>query len=306
MDEAIDHRISRIANRQQINITRAQLIALGLSDNGIRYRRRKGNLYLVHRAVYSVGRPPRTGPEKACAAVLACGDQAALAGEAAAAAWGFRKWPHPPYEVAAPTDRKHPGIKSHVVKLHPKDVRKHLGMRITSPARTALDLAARLPDHQLKRAVNDARLDPDIRLTLAQLADVIERYPRHPGVKRLKWFVEKGPRNPTRSGYEDEFPEFCDKYDIPQAAINDVVAGIEIDAYYESERLAVELDGWESHSGRAAFERDRERDATLLDEMHIPTLRITKERYEADPGREAARLKRILEHRRRELRDDAA
>jgi hypothetical protein len=274
---------------------------VGLSDDGIRYRLKKGNLYLVHRAVYSVGRPPRTGPEKACAAVLACGDGAALADEAAAAAWGFRKWPHPPYTVFTPRNRRQADIKTKRVKLHPKDVRRHLGMRITSPARTALDLAARLADPQLKRAVNEARLNRDVRLTLDQLADVIARYQRHPGAKRLAWFVEKGPKQPTRSGYEDLFPEFCEHYGLSQPLINEWLAGYRADAYFERERLVVELDGWDTHSDRASFEENRERDATILDKLQIPTLRITWERYKNDPDREAARLHRILGNRRTEL-----
>jgi hypothetical protein len=296
MTHALDARISKVALKQQGNIKLTELRSIGLTYRQVEYRVGIGRLYPIHRGVFGVGRPPKTGPEQACAAVLACGDQAALAGEAAAAAWGFRKWLHPPYDVIAPTQHKHPGINTHRSKLHPKDVRKHLGMRITSPARTLLDLAARLPDDQLKRAVNDARLAK--RVTLDQLAQVIERYPRHPGAKRLKWFVEKGPKNPSRSGFEDEFAEFCEQYGLPKPLTNEWLAGYRTDAYFPDHGLVVELDGWNSHSDRASFEENRERDAAILDELMIPTIRITRERYETDPAREAARLHRILEWRR--------
>jgi hypothetical protein len=177
-------------------------------------------------------------------------------------------------------------------------------MRVTSPARALLDLAARLPDNELKRAVNDARLDRDIRLTLAQLADVIARYPRHPGAKRLRWFVEKGPKNPSRSRFEDEFAEFCEQYGLPQPLTNEWLAGYRADAYFPDHGLVVELDGWDPHSDRESFEENRERDAAILDQLMIPTIRITRERYDTDPDREAARLHRILERRRRD--DDVA
>jgi hypothetical protein len=212
----VDREIAKIADRQQINITRAQLISVGVDDDGIRYRRRKGNLYLIHRAVYSVGRPARLGPERASAAVLACGGGAALADEAAAASWGFRKWPYPPYTVFDERERRHKGINTRRVKLHPKDIRRHEGIRVTSPARTALDLAAHLPDKQLKRAIDEARMSPTARLTLNQLRDVVARYPHHPGAKRVRWFLGITQEEPNRSGYEDEFDEFCEERGFPR------------------------------------------------------------------------------------------
>lgn len=70
-----------------------------------------------------------------------------------------------------------------------------------------------------------------------------------------------------------------------------------MDAYFPGEELIVELDGWPYHKDRATFESDRDRDATML--MHgIPTVRITYDRLEADPDREAARLHSILEQQR--------
>jgi len=41
------------------------------------------------------------------------------------------------------------------------------------------------------------------------------------------------------------------------------VAGLEVDAVWPQWRLVAELDGYAFHGTRAAFERDRERDARL-------------------------------------------
>ena len=72
------------------------------------------------------------------------------------------------------------------------------------------------------------------------------------------------------------------------------VNGRQVDAYFPDHNLIVELDGWDYHKDRHAFETDRERDAHQL--AHgIRTLRITKDRLTTNPDREAARLKRILE-----------
>jgi very-short-patch-repair endonuclease len=295
----VDREIAKIADRQQINITRAQLISVGVDDDGIRYRRRKGNLYLIHRAVYSVGRPARLGPERASAAVLACGGGAALADEAAAASWGFRKWPYPPYTVFDERERRHKGINTRRVKLHPKDIRRHEGIRVTSPARTALDLAAHLPDKQLKRAIDEARMSPTARLTLNQLRGVVARYPHHPGAKRVRWFLGITQEEPNRSGYEDEFDEFCEERGFPRPVTNRVMHGYRIDKFFVDENVAVELDGWITHSDEFADDDNNEQEATLL-EHGIPTLRIKRRRFEENPDREERRLRRILERRRRE------
>ncbi len=53
------------------------------------------------------------------------------------------------------TDRRPAGAHVHVSRtLTPRDLRHHLGIRVTSPARTLLDMAAGLVDLELARAVN--------------------------------------------------------------------------------------------------------------------------------------------------------
>ena len=41
------------------------------------------------------------------------------------------------------------------------------------------------------------------------------------------------------------------------------VCGYEVDFFWPEARLVVEFDGWSTHSSRAAFERDRRKDADL-------------------------------------------
>ena len=58
--------------------------------------------------------------------------------------------------------------------------------------------------------------------------------------------------------------------------------GFEVDAYWPSHGLVVELDGYDFHRTRAAFERDRERDARLraagLDVLRFSWRQVTRER----------------------------
>lgn len=141
--------------------------------------------------------------------------------------------------------------------------------------------------------INDARHTGYIRLTA--LKDVLDRNPRHPGTKLLTRFIEQ-PTNPTNSPFEDDFLAFCARYDLPTPEINLPFNGRKLDAYFPDHGVIVELDGWGFHKQRQAFEDDRERDADHLDHGLV-TVRITKDRFDATPDPEAARLKRIMSRR---------
>lgn len=65
----------------------------------------------------------------------------------------------------------------------------------------------------------------------------------------------------TRSELERRFVEMCDGAGLPRPAINLFVAGHQVDASWLDRGLVVEVDSYEFHRGRAAFETDRRRDA---------------------------------------------
>jgi very-short-patch-repair endonuclease len=242
--------------------------------------------------VYAVGRPPSTPLERAAAAVLACGPGAALSHMGALALWGFTKnWPAA-FDVVVQADRRPQGVTVHRYRnLLRRDIRVQLGIRATSPARTILDGAPRLDPKQRIRVVNDA-LHSHF-LTQAQLADVRHRFPLHPGAKLLDPFLNG---NPTRSPFEDDFIAFCRRHKLPRPQVNVCVAGHTVDALFQAQRLIVELDGWEFHNDRDAFETDRARDADTL-HAGYRTLRITWDRLHRHADAEAKRLWEILRKR---------
>jgi Transcriptional regulator, AbiEi antitoxin/Protein of unknown function (DUF559) len=291
--EALDKAIALIAGRQFGYITRTQLLAIGLGPHAIKYRVKVGRLIPVYAGVYAVGTVNRTPLGRATAAVLACGEHAVLSYGSAASLWGFNKYWDMPLEVTAPTVRKHKGIKVHRSRtLARSDITKQLGVRVTTPERTALDIAPRLTDKRLRRVVNDARHAGYVHLDA--LADVLARNPTHPGAKRLRPFVET-PSNPTRSGLEDEFAVFCTRYGLPTPVTNTHLLGYEVDALFPVERVIVEIDGRRFHED--TFESDRDRDADML-AAGIVTVRITDKRMNHNPEHEARRLNKILEARR--------
>jgi hypothetical protein len=293
MASVFDKLIAAFAAKQFGYITRAQLLAIGLGSRAIDYRIATGRLIPVYRGVYAVGSVNITPLGRATAAVLACGDQAALSHGSGTSLWGFYKYSDMPLEVIAPTVHTHKGIKVHRSRtLARGDITRQLGVRVTTPERTALDIAPRLNDKRLKRVVNDARHAGYLHLDA--LADVLARNPTHPGTKRLNPFVETR-TNPTRSPLEDDFAVFCRRYGLPTPVTNTYLFGREIDAWFPVERVIVELDGRQFHED--TFESDRDRDADML-AAGIVTVRITDKRMNQNPEREAGRLNKILRGRR--------
>ena len=290
--QGLDRAIGALAAKRHGNVTTQQLLELGIDEAAIRYRVQVGRLYREHWGVYSVGRPARTPHERASAAVLACGPAAALSHRSAMALWGYwRRWDEP-FEVVVPGDRRPAGIKVHrSTTLHWRDLTTQLRIRVTSPARTVFDITRGLNDKQLKRTVNNAL--HSLWLHESQLLEVVARLRHLPPARRIAPLLGL-PGTPPRAGWEDDFPAFCVENDLPVPVMGAVIGGYIVDAVFVREKVIVELDSWEFHKDRIAFENDRERDAQML-ALGYRTIRITWERLHARPHQEAARLRKILE-----------
>jgi hypothetical protein len=252
----------------------------GWTAQAIKVRVRQGLLIRVHAGVYAVGHVRNDAIGQAMAAVLACGACAVLSHDSAAALWGFRKWRGGPIHVTAPSYHCRRGIKAHRCRLERREWTRHWGIPVTRPARTLVDIRHTLPEKQLKRAINDALISNHLRD-----GDLIGT--------PLEGYVEELSRSPL----EDDYRPWARRYGVPEAEYNVTLGRYQADVYFRAERLIVELDGWPFHRTRKAFEDDRERDAYMLAHQ-IATVRITRERLENAPAREAERLIAILDSRR--------
>ncbi|MFL5861948.1 MAG: DUF559 domain-containing protein [Solirubrobacteraceae bacterium] len=269
-------------------MTRQQLLELAVPSATIAYWVTNRRLVRVHAGVYAVGHRQHSGAARAMAAVLACDPGAVLSHGSAAALWGVRPWPRTP-EVTCALERRRPGIRTHRTEtLITKHVRTHRNIRVTSPARTVLDLLPRLTDAELIRMVNDLRLAGHLRP--AELRRLVE------ASQRVKALLDPD-QAPTRSEFEDRFLAFTAEYGLPQPQLNVTLFGREVDALFAEEKVIVELDGWRFHQDHSSFESDRERDATAAEHGYL-TIRITWARLRDDPAREAARLHTTLARRR--------
>lgn len=73
--------------------------------------------------------------------------------------------------------------------------------------------------------------------------------------------------------------------------MNAAILGFEVDVLWRDLSFAIEIDGWDAHSGRAAFERDRLKRATLA--AHgVAVMPVTGRQLRRDPGGVAGRIRR--------------
>jgi hypothetical protein len=130
---------------------------------------------------------------------------------------------------------------------------------------------------------------------LRGVEDLLSRNGGHHGRSRLRRAIALyKPTSFTRSGLEKRFLELVLEAGLPQPHTNFVEYGFELDCYWPEHRFAVELDVFETHGTRAAFERDRERQEELL-LAGITMTRVTGPRLEREPEEVIRRVARLLE-----------
>jgi Transcriptional regulator, AbiEi antitoxin/REase_MTES_1575 len=290
-----------LAERQHGVVSRRQLLAIGYSDAAITRAAGAGRLHRVHRGVYAVGYRRLSRRGHCLAAVLACGAGATLSHSSAAWLWGLiPNWPATAH-VSIPSRGKsrHSIRVHHAPALTDGDRSLRDAIPVTAVPRTLLDLSSLLPSRQLDRAIE--RSDQLGLFDLRAVEVLLARTAGHPGWGRLGHALATY-REPafTRSELERRFLDLVREAGLPVPSANAFVAGYEIDMYWSGERFAVELNGYEYHRTRAAFERDRLRQEELK-LAGIDSIRITARRVERDPESVVTRLATLLDGRRRQL-----
>ena len=246
----------------------------------------------MYRGVYLVG-PVEPSLTRAMAAVLVSGKGALLSHYPAAVLWGLRPAPaHAIHVVVAGRRVDGPkGVQVHKIKtLHPRDARSRHGIPTTSPARTLLDLATQVPQRELDRAVNQARVTKLVSDT--SLNEQFSRYPLHRGTAALRRALQHTPAF-TRSEGERRLLRLVKKARLPIPVSNTRVEGYEADHYWPEHKLIVEVDGYDVHSTRATFESDRRRDADLQSTGYR-VLRVTWLQLSEEPEAVIATLSAAL------------
>jgi very-short-patch-repair endonuclease len=232
------------------------------------------------------------------AAVLACGDGAALSHRAAGQLLGIVPLGDGLPEVTRPKGwRSQPGIVQHRSPLSPDEVEVVEGIPVTGLSRTLLDLASILSRERLEGVMNEAEVRGITDRVSVHV--LLERYPRRPGRVTLCAVLNDAQRarGVTRRELERRFAAALASTDLPRPHRNaDVaVAGrfFEVDCLWRGQRVIVELDGGFVHGTWRTSERDRERDRLLVaDGWRV--VRVTWRQLRDDAPAVIADLRRLL------------
>ncbi len=288
-------RVARLAAEQWGVVDLAELRALGLSERAVLGRVRAGRLHRVHHGVYAVGHAALPLEGRFLAAVKACGPGAVLSHHAAAALHGVLDPEDRRVEVTVTGTggRARPGLLVHRTHtLGPRDVGRCAGIPCTSPARTLLDLAARLDRRALRSAVRRAQALQ--RVNVRELLEVLERRRPCRGAARLARVLATGPA-PTRSVLEDVVLDLVLAAGLAPPDVNVPLrlAGRRVvpDFRWPAARLVVEADGAAWHDHKLAREDDAERQA-LVEAHGDRVVRVTWDQVIERPAQTLARIRK--------------
>lgn len=280
---ARERAIAELASRQRGLATRKQLLRLGMTRDAIDNRVRSSLLHALHRGVYLVGHGHMAPGARELAATLACGPNAVVSHRSAAWLWRLLAEPDgEPEVIVFGRDCRRAGIRTHLLASLPRrDVRRLGGIPVTSPPRTLLDLAAVVALRDLERATAEAQVRGLTRPS--ELLSLLARAGRRPGVAALRSVIEADAgRALTRSELEERFLALIRRAGLPTPDVNARAGSLEVDFLWRDHRLIVEVDGFRFHSSRAAFERDRRRDAELTT-LGYRVLRVTWRQLVGEP-----------------------
>ncbi|HEU4462786.1 MAG TPA: type IV toxin-antitoxin system AbiEi family antitoxin domain-containing protein, partial [Solirubrobacterales bacterium] len=299
-----------VATRQHGVVSARQLASLGYSRNSAAKAAGVARLHRLHQGVYAVGHRRLTWYSHCWAGVLGAEPNetdevvwpAVASHGSAAYLWGLYRFAPDTIDLTAPIRRRAKRrFRVHFSSiLAAEDREERREIPVTSVSRTLLDLAIRARPDQLERLLERAE-ELDL-LDIAAIEALLDRAGGHRGRGRLGRALAVYRPDPTftRSRFERSFRRRVTAAGIPVPAMNLNVEGYELDAYWPDLRFAVELDLFETHGTRAAFERDRLRHEELK-LLGIEMVRVTRPRFLQEPDAVLANLAALLDRRRREL-----
>jgi very-short-patch-repair endonuclease len=293
--------LAALGKRQYGVVSGDQLRQLGYSTSAIRRAKDAGRLHRIHRGAYAIGHVDLSEHGRCLAAALACGSDALLSHASAAWLWNlFPTCPSPIHVTVSTRGHRVPSIcLHHAPAVSDEDRALREGIPVTALPRTLLDLAATVERARLERAIE--RSEQLGIFDLRAVEALLTRIRGHHGCGRLRRAL-RAYRDPafTRSELERRFLALAREAGLPRPSVNTFVADYEIDMYWPRERFAVELDGYEHHRTRAAFERDRLRQEDLK-LAGIEMIRVTATRVAREPEALIGRVRKLLAQRRCEL-----
>jgi hypothetical protein len=239
----------------------------------------------LHQDVYIARGAELTPTARAKASWLRSRRRGILAGFSASALHGA-KWIDPALPAAIIDTNRRPaaGVQVWEERIDSDEIGIVDGMRLTTPARTALDLARRYPQGVAVAAID--ALTQASELKLADIDLLVDRYRGRRGMKAAKAaldLVDGGAQSPKETWLR--LLLVSSGYPRPQTqiAVRNEWGWVEayLDMGWEHIKVAVEYDGDQHRSSRAQYVKDIRRFETL-DRMGWIVVRVIAEDHPDD------------------------
>lgn len=296
-----DRAVAKVAGRQKMLATTAQLAQCGLGKHAVAYRVHASRFQPVFHGVYFVGCGELPPLARELAALLACGEKSFISHYSAAFVWGLRTMPPTEVEVSVVgrccDSRK--GIRMHRIQAIDRgEIQRHEGLWISTPARAVLEVAATATVDELVDIVNEGH--GLRRFKASDLDAVLRRNRGRRGVARLKEVLgDQDAMTITRSRAERAFLKLIRDARLPRPEVNQRLGRYEPDFMWREQRLIVELDSYQFHGGPGGFQTDREKDLVYRD-AGFDVLRPTRNHVIHEPARVLVSVVRALARPRTE------
>lgn len=270
------------------------LATSGLSNAAWHRAVRARQIEQLHPRVARLPGTPRTPEQRIAAAVFAAGPGALASHRSAARLWGIPRPDDDPVDVIV-ADGRRPrlgGVFVHRPRDH-DDLRpqRRSGIACTNVLRMVCDLGA-VDAAGVSTAVGHVLATE--RANLAALDAAAARHGRsgRRGVVALRraideWSIDS---KPADSILETLMAALIDRYTLPAVEFHPIIEGREVDFRVCGTPIVLECDGWAHHGlDRSGFERDRERDARLIEAGWI-IVRFTYRSITSTPALVASRI----------------
>lgn len=307
VDSERDRKLVALAKRRRhCLVTWQEIASLGITEEGVASRMRRGMLERVFRGVYRIAGANRGGwIDEAAAVCVAVGPHAVLSHDSAARLWGFDLPFGTTIELTIPLERKVTRNLGNVIVHRTRNLPQRQKVRrqdllVTSAARTFIDLAPRFPEPVLTKALDDAMIRELVRphILAPLLNDPLMR--SRPGTGKLRRalaaslefpaaqsvaellgariLIRAGLRPPAQQYKVFDREEFVARLDFAWPEL----------------KVGVEIEGRRFHGTPVAHDHDTHR-FNHLAVLGWIIIRVTMHNLQNDPDRFVKRLREALE-----------
>ena len=286
---------------------RTELLDLGVTEHQLKWARRSGVLVTHGRSVYRLAGAPATTDQRMALACAAAPD-VVVSHRSAGRLWGLRRLGRDDrlhVTIGGRSNRRVPGVVVHrSFRMDAVDViERDDGIRLTSPPRTAFDLAAVLHDDALASIIEQLlheercavptlfatgrRLGERGRTGSARFARVLQSRPAvlKPAASDLELRLERALRRRRAARPVRQHP-----LQLPSGEV------VHPDFYWPVQREALEVDHVTWHGGKLDLTYDKRRDRQLW-RLGVHVTRVTDDEIRHHLGRVVADIGAILRSR---------